>query len=289
MTEAPSAPAPVFAACSATRGPSLGVARARHASWLVSAALHLGALLILAATWRAPEPLPAPSVRVNRLGPAPLVAPRSRAPRPEPSLRLAEPATSAGPAAPTPKTQSKPLASKPLASKPRPRLAEPPAAIAAAASAVIEPAAPLAAVTPAPAEPDGRVPRGVRRTADPGINTGSTARSSDLRPPAAGLSSGQTQLYLQRYLQEIFRSRIAARFHYPEEAERLELEGLVVVRVSVLPNGALSDARSVGRCPHRLLCDAAERTVREAAPFPPPPVELGGAISVDVPFHYQLE
>jgi protein TonB len=90
-------------------------------------------------------------------------------------------------------------------------------------------------------------------------------------------------------LQEIFRSRIAARFHYPEEAERLELTGLVVVRVSVLPNGALADTRIVGKCPHRILCDAAERTVRDAAPFPPPPVELGGAISVAVPFHYRLE
>jgi protein TonB len=103
------------------------------------------------------------------------------------------------------------------------------------------------------------------------------------------LSSAQRQLYLERYLQEIFRSRIAARFHYPEEAERLELTGLVVVRVSVLPNGALANTRIVGKCPHRILCDAAERTVRDAAPFPPPPAALGGAISVAVPFQYRLE
>jgi protein TonB len=99
----------------------------------------------------------------------------------------------------------------------------------------------------------------------------------------------QRKAMLASYLQEIFRSRIAAHFQYPEEAERLGMEGLVIVRASVLPTGALWSARTLGDCPHRLLCTAAERTVRAAAPFPPPPAELGGAISIDVPLNYRLE
>jgi protein TonB len=61
------------------------------------------------------------------------------------------------------------------------------------------------------------------------------------------------------------------------------------MRVSVLRSGALLHAKVVGECPHRLLCEAAERTVQQAAPFPPPPAELGGAIAVAVPLQYRLE
>jgi len=57
----------------------------------------------------------------------------------------------------------------------------------------------------------------------------------------------------------------------------------------VMATGALWSARIIGECSQRILCAAAERTVRDAAPFPPPPAELGGAISVDVPLQYRLE
>jgi periplasmic protein TonB len=108
-------------------------------------------------------------------------------------------------------------------------------------------------------------------------------------PPPPALTREQRQSLTSRYLQELFRSRIATRFHYPEEAEHLGLEGLVTLRVSIDRSGQLLGLRVQGPCPHPLLCDAALRTVRESVPFPPPPAALGGSIAVDVPFQYRLE
>ncbi len=108
-------------------------------------------------------------------------------------------------------------------------------------------------------------------------------------PPPPTLTREQRQQLTSRYLQELFRSRIASRFHYPAEAEELGLEGLVTLRVSIDSDGQLLGIRVQGPCPHAMLCDAALRTVRESVPFPPPPAELGGGFAVDVPFQYRLE
>lgn len=108
-------------------------------------------------------------------------------------------------------------------------------------------------------------------------------------PPPPSLTREQRQSLTSSYLQELFRSRIAARFQYPQEAEDLGLEGVVTLRVSIDRSGQLLGMRVQGRCPHAVLCDAALRTVRESVPFPPPPAELGGSIAVDVPFQYRLE
>ena len=108
-------------------------------------------------------------------------------------------------------------------------------------------------------------------------------------PPPPSLTREQRQSLTSSYLQELFRSRIAAHFQYPREAEDLGLEGLVTLRVSIDRSGQLLGMRVQGPCPHTMLCDAALRTVRESVPFPPPPAELGGSIAVDVPFQYRLE
>lgn len=125
-----------------------------------------------------------------------------------------------------------------------------------------------------------------------GVVGGSFAGSGGLvppPPPPPTLTREQRQTLTSRYLQELFRSRIAARFRYPQEAEHLGLEGLVTLRVSIDRSGQLLGMRVQGDCPHAVLCDAALRTVRESVPFPPPPAELGGSIAVDVPFQYRLE
>jgi protein TonB len=86
---------------------------------------------------------------------------------------------------------------------------------------------------------------------------------------------------------------IASHFHYPPEAEENAIEGVVVLRLSITASGALVGVRVVGRCPHAVLCEAGARTVTAAGPFPPPPVELGGAaggrIEIDFPVRYQLD
>ncbi len=108
-------------------------------------------------------------------------------------------------------------------------------------------------------------------------------------PPPPPLPREKRQALLGRYLQELFRLRIAARFHYPSEAEELGLQGQVTVRVSLDDSGRLLGLRVQGACPHPVLCDAALNTVRESVPFPPPPAELGSRFDVDVPFQYRLE
>jgi protein TonB len=107
--------------------------------------------------------------------------------------------------------------------------------------------------------------------------------------PAPGPTEAERQSLLQRYLRELFRTRIAARFRYPPEAERDGIEGLVVMRVAIDATGRLTGLRLVGACAHQVLCEAASRTLLASAPFPPPPAELGGSIAVDVPLAYRLE
>jgi periplasmic protein TonB len=107
------------------------------------------------------------------------------------------------------------------------------------------------------------------------------------RPP--GPTESERRALLERYLRDLFRTRIAARFRYPPEAERDGIEGLVVLRVSIDGTGRLLDVRLVGACTHPLLCDAASQTLLASAPFPPPPSQLGGPIAVDVPLAYRLQ
>jgi periplasmic protein TonB len=107
------------------------------------------------------------------------------------------------------------------------------------------------------------------------------------RPPA--LSAAQRKALLDRYLAEMFRTRVQSRFRLPPEAEQLGIEGTVLVRVWLDRQGRLLKMALVGGCAHELLCDHAQRTLREAAPFPPPPAELGPSIDVEVPLNYRLQ
>lgn len=108
-------------------------------------------------------------------------------------------------------------------------------------------------------------------------------------PPPRELSPERRRSLLERYLQEILRSRIAGRFKYPPEAESLGLEGTVIVQIAVDGNGTLVGLGIRGACPHQILCEHATRTLRACAPFPPPPSELVGTIAVDVPLSYTLD
>jgi periplasmic protein TonB len=108
------------------------------------------------------------------------------------------------------------------------------------------------------------------------------------QPPPQPTES-QRRALLDRYLRELLRTRIAARFRYPPQAEREGAEGLVVVRVAIDAGGRLLDLRLVGVCPHAVLCEAASQTLLASAPFPPPPAELGASITVDVPLSYRLQ
>ena len=205
---------------------------------------------------------------------------------------------------------SAPSASRPLASKPapmrrhstqpakvltlRPPTAEQPVARTPPAEAVVEGTeqAPAESAEPASTEAAPEAVAGSAGSGVPGgVTGGSLGGAGGLMPPPPppSLTREQRQSLTSSYLQELFRSRIAARFQYPPEAEHLGLEGIVTLRVSIGHGGQLLGMRVQGPCPHPMLCDAALRTVRESVPFPPPPAELGASIAVDVPFQYRLE
>lgn len=213
------------------------------------------------------------------------------------------------PRAPAP---SAPSASRPLASRPapvrrhstapakvltlRPPAAEQPAVRPPPAEAVVEGTEQAPAESAEPASTES-APEAVAASGGSGVPGGMTGGSLGgagglMMPPPPlppSLTREQRQSLTSSYLQELFRSRIAARFQYPPEAEHLGLEGIVTLRVSIGHGGQLLGMRVQGPCPHPLLCDAALRTVRESVPFPPPPAALGESIAVDVPFQYRLE
>jgi periplasmic protein TonB len=248
-----------------------GIASTRGTAMAVSLVVHVAALLLAAAAWQ-------PKARVDE-PPAPRV--RLTAPR--------RPKLPSAPAAPAPA----PVAA-PLPAVPPKRLVPPRPAAEPLPKSEPEPEPVSAAVEHIPADAGAAVTGESVNVASPAIGDGIAGALGEGLPagavePPPVLSPERRQMMLASYLQEIFRSRIAARFRYPEEAERLGMEGLVVVRASVLATGALWSAQTLGDCPHRILCAAAESTVRAAAPFPPPPAGLGGAISIDVPLNYRLE
>ncbi|WP_375772865.1 TonB family protein [Archangium gephyra] len=175
----------------------------------------------------------------------------------------------------------------------RPPAAEQPVARKPLAEAVVEAteAAPADVATPASTEAAPAIEAVSGGSGVLGGTAGGSFGSAGgvMPPPPPSLTREQRQSLTSSYLQELFRSRIAARFHYPPEAEHLGLEGIVTLRVSIDRSGQLLGMRVQGPCPHAMLCDAALRTVRESVPFPPPPAELGASIAVDVPFQYRLE
>jgi len=246
------------------------VLRSRAMTLAASVAAHVAALTLISSSWHGERRAPEASVP-----PIPVVLFRPSLPA------LASPAPRAPEVVPRPQPQKRPRQRALVPPKAEP---SPPPEVA------VERVEPMEI-----AEDSDDVESGSTEQPAPRAGGGATGSAADgplvglAAPPPPPLSPEQRRAYLERYLQEIFRSRIAARFHYPEQAERLGIEGLVVLRVTILPSGALLLAKVAGECPHRILCEAAERTVRQAAPFPPPPAELGGAIAVAVPLQYRLE
>jgi periplasmic protein TonB len=227
-------------------------ARRRTAIVVASLAAH-GLLLAagsVASFWQV-EPLTAPTVAVTFL-----TAPPPPPPPPPPARKQA-----------SPRPRIKPL--RPII---QPTVTQPPS-----------PEPPQE--EPEEPEPDtGESENGLAGGVEGGIPGGQVGGAL---PP--GPTEAERRSLLERYLRELFRTRIAARFRYPPEAERQGIEGVVVLRVAIDGAGRLLQLRVVGACTHRVLCEAASETLLASTPFPPPPAELGGTIAVDVPLAYRLE
>jgi protein TonB len=111
-------------------------------------------------------------------------------------------------------------------------------------------------------------------------------------PPALPqLTDAQRREAVRRYLDEVLRPRVAAHASLPPEAERLGIEGRVIMRLRIDTAGRLIALRPGAACPHEVLCEAAARAVRAAAPFPPPPSALaaGSGLEIDFPLTYRLD
>jgi protein TonB len=167
----------------------------------------------------------------------------------------AAPAEPAPAAAPTPAEEPTPEAAPVVAAEPEKTAGDGPTVLVAAA-------------------PHGGVPGGV---------VGGTGRAP------APLSAADRSSMLGRYRNDLLRGRVHDVFRYPPEAKELELEGQVVVQVTVDKSGRLRGARLAGRCPHPILCDDALRTIRAAAPFSPLPQGLGDSLELELPLKYDFQ
>jgi protein TonB len=140
---------------------------------------------------------------------------------------------------------------------------------------------------PGPAVPTASAPLAGAKPGPIGTALSGAGTGTGPAQLAAPISGAQRRAMMDRYLKELFRTRIRTR--YPEEARELELSGNVVVQVTVDRGGRLVGARLNGSCPHALLCQDALQTVRAAAPFPPLPRDLGDSLQIDVPIKYQFQ
>jgi periplasmic protein TonB len=103
------------------------------------------------------------------------------------------------------------------------------------------------------------------------------------------LSQAQRASMIGRYRDDYLRRRVGEVSGYPAAARELELEGQVVVRITIDKAGRLRGARLAGRCPHPILCDDALRTIRAAAPFSPLPRDLGESLDLEFPLDYKIQ
>ncbi|MGE4344747.1 MAG: energy transducer TonB [Geoalkalibacter sp.] len=92
----------------------------------------------------------------------------------------------------------------------------------------------------------------------------------------------------QDYLLSL-RNLIAQYRRYPLPARRAGQEGIAVVRFILHPSGELLECEVLAASGIPLLDRAALSTVRNAAPFPPPPPELGEKpLTCEIPIEFSL-
>lgn len=123
-----------------------------------------------------------------------------------------------------------------------------------------------------------------------GVAGGVVGAVSAAPPPRMPeLSPQERQALIRQYLERVVAPRILSRLRMPPEAERLGIEGRVILHVSIDGSGRVLGLRPVGACAFEILCEDAARTIREAAPFPAPPPALAEGVLVDVPLNYRLQ
>lgn len=249
--------------------PDRAVARRRTVTVIAAVALHGVLLAVALVVSFAPPP-----ARVTRaVGVSLLAAPRLPGPPP------GSPAAAAP--APTPPAP---------AVKPRRRLLVPvaaPTTMAVAEASAPEPAGAAEGASEGTATGPG-VAGGTGEGGGPVGEPAPSVTPAPPPPPKPALPDPSVVAAARaRYLAAL-RARIASVLRVPDEAERLGVEGTVVLRIAVDAGGQVRSLRLVGDCPHDVLCEDAKATITAAGTFPPPPPELGALAQIDVPLVYRL-
>lgn len=96
------------------------------------------------------------------------------------------------------------------------------------------------------------------------------------REPSKRFISARTRAHeAAEYMEEWVRKvEAVGNLNYPDEARERGLSGRLVLEVTLLPDGEVEEVRVVSGSPHRLLDEAAVRTVELATPFPSVPEEV---------------
>lgn len=99
------------------------------------------------------------------------------------------------------------------------------------------------------------------------------ARSDNPREKFISVNTRESKYagYLERWRRQVEK---LGNVHYPDEARRQGLEGSLSIEVAINADGSLAELVPHDRSRHPVLDEAAARTVRLAAPFPPFPEEI---------------
>jgi periplasmic protein TonB len=185
-----------------------------------------------------------------------------------------------------PEQEAAPAPKPPPQAPPRPVAAPVPKPAPSAEPPVVEAAAPapphaVAVATASPSDTAVRLP-------PPGPVA---ARAHDLSdkapvaPSAAAQASGEGDA-LVGYGKRLYR-QLNESIRYPWQARAMGLEGRVVVRVWVAPDGRLAKKPEVVRTSkHALLDEEALRSIEAQAPFPSLPASASGEVPFDIPIRF---
>jgi protein TonB len=176
-----------------------------------------------------------------------------------------------GDGAPAAQPAPPPAAAKPAA-KPKPAPAPKPTPIAAPAPAP-------AAASAEPAAPAGEAAEGAPDGAAEGA---AQVAAVGAGPPGAGATDGGDPL--AAYIRQV-RDSIARHKRYPALARRRGIQGRVLLRLAIGPDGSLQASEAVDS-PSVVLARSALQAVEAASPFGPPPT---GGLRIEVPIRYSLE
>ncbi|MDI6782332.1 MAG: energy transducer TonB [bacterium] len=97
------------------------------------------------------------------------------------------------------------------------------------------------------------------------------------------------RIAIQNYQKKV-RSKIEQAKRYPVFARRNEIEGVIKVQFTILSDGRVEGIKIINSSNNKILDTAACNTIKQAAPFPPVPKEIGNdqlEMQVDIVFNLE--